>query len=608
MWRLRLGSLRRTALVLLTAACVTVASGAADPASANRKYAAIVIDGKTGEVLFSRKADYRRYPASLTKVMTLYMVFEALEEGKLKLTEKIPMSKRCAGMPPSDLRMKPGEKVAVKKAIVALIVRSANDVACAVAEKLGGTETKFAVKMTKKARAIGMKKSKFRNASGLYHRGQITTARDMATLALRIQKDFPQYYHFFKSLKVTWKGRTWSTHNRLMKYFPGADGLKTGYIRASGFNLITSARRGNMHLVGVVMGGRKSRSRDGHMVNILERNFARLLKRDKYVYPIADRLPEVRPKPNFAAIESREWLLKKVGVMPRPNPFQPDKIDRAKMAVAKLDKEPPEPVSGGGAGTESGTEAAEPTARPESGAKAADTAAPESSKPAVGTNNRKTKATGERKTRTAEARSESPKTPLPVLGASGSGTRPAGAGTPASAKSPSPSSPKPDASGAERRVAATASPDGSRSDPARLIEEGDGQVGTDDLAGQLPASSDEQNDSGDNAVRLASAGPAASHMGASLLAPTQWGVQLGAFTSIQLAEVHLDNAERLQPDVLTREKSALLPKQDGSGKLYRARFGPMDEAEARAACEKLKAGGMHCFALAADDWGEAVRR
>ncbi|MFP4003852.1 MAG: serine hydrolase, partial [Alphaproteobacteria bacterium] len=579
---------RRAALVFLTAIGVVMASASSDPAEANRKYAAIVIDGKTGEVLFSRKADYRRYPASLTKVMTLYMLFDALESGKLQLSGKISVSRRCAGMPPSDLRMKPGEKIEVERAIKALIVRSANDVACAVGETLAGTESKFAVKMTKKARAIGMKRTKFRNASGLYHRGQVTTARDMATLGLRIQKDFPQYYKYFKSLKVSWKGRTWNTHNRLMKYFPGADGLKTGYIRASGFNLITSARRGNMHLVGVVMGGRKSRSRNRHMVSILERNFARLLKRDEYVYPIADRLPELRPKPNFAAIESREWLKKKVGVIPRPNPFQilPDADDSEPAEVAVAQAGPPAPVSGGGTGTsEAGDEQAE----------TAETKAAEDTEEKAQTASAATASAGKEEAdrgKPEETHRRAVQSALPVLAASGAGTFPAGGGNPAGEELPETqgteqpvSSAAPAGEEARQPESRTASaraqrpaqtPDGSTGDSmTQLIEEGDGQVAGDDMAGQVPARPDDGGDAAEGAVQIAGAAPGTSHVGASLLTPSrQWGVQLGAFTTVELAEIHLDNAERLQPDVLTREKSALVPGDEGSGALYRARFGP----------------------------------
>lgn len=597
---------RRAGLALLTVIGVLFASAYADPALANGKYAAIVIDGKTGEVLFSRKADYRRYPASLTKVMTLYMTFEALEDGKLKLTDKIPMSKRCAGMPPSDLRMKPGEKIPVEKAIQALIVRSANDVACAVGEKLGGTEYKFALLMTKKAKSIGMKRTRFRNASGLYHRSQVTTARDMATLALRIQKDFPQYYHYFKSLKVSWNGRTWNTHNRLMKYFPGADGLKTGYVRASGFNLITSARRGNMHLVGVVMGGRKSRSRDRHMVNILERNFARLLKRDDYSYPIADRLPELRPKPDFAAIESEKWLEKKVGVIPKPNPFQPDQSQPAEVAVAELQTSERQPISGGSDGTTQTATEAQAAAEPKEEATPPSRAQAQAARPAGTGEDADEDGNKDRRAQTA----------LPVLAASGSGTLPAGGGTQAGTM------PLEEENGAETAPAQTASsstrlaaaaPQGgpalTEDAAAELIEEGDGQVATDDPGDELSARTEDKGDAAQGAVQLASAVPAASHIGAAIVAPSrQWGVQLGAFTTIELAEIHLDNAERLQPDVLTRRISALVPKDDGAGELYRARFGPMEEAQAKAVCEKLRAGGMHCFAIETDDWGEAVRR
>lgn len=244
--------------------------------SAQARYASMVVDAETGQVLHSVNADTRNYPASLTKIMTLYMVFEALEKGKLTLKQKLKVSKRASGMPPSKLGLKVGETITVEEAIRALSTKSANDVAVVVAEALAGKETTFAQVMTKRARALGMNRTTFRNASGLPNRGQKSTARDMARLAKAVMTDFPQYYHYFSTTKFTYKGRTHRSHNKLLKSYKGTDGIKTGYIRASGFNLVASVERSGRRLIAVVFGGKTSKSRDRHMVKLLDRGFKKL--------------------------------------------------------------------------------------------------------------------------------------------------------------------------------------------------------------------------------------------------------------------------------------------------------------------------------------------
>ena len=196
-----------------------------DPISA--RYASMVVDAKTGKILHASNPDRKRYPASLTKMMTLYMVFDALERKKLTLNQRLKVSRRAQGMPPSKLGLKRGKTIRVKDAILALITKSANDAAVVVAEALGGTEIKFAQMMTKKARQIGMRRTKFRNASGLPNRRQVSTARDMATLARRLIRDFPQYYHFFGTQRFSYKRRTFRNHNKLLANYPGVDGIKT---------------------------------------------------------------------------------------------------------------------------------------------------------------------------------------------------------------------------------------------------------------------------------------------------------------------------------------------------------------------------------------------
>ncbi len=245
----------------------------AQPGVAKAPFSAISVDARTGKILSSVDPDGRRHPASLTKMMTLYLVFEDLESGKIKLTSPVFMSVRAARMQPSKLGVKPGKSVTVELAIKALVVKSANDVAAAVAETLGGTEAAFAERMTRTARSLGMARTVFRNASGLPNPAQVTTARDMATLGLRLQRDFPQYYPYFRTMAFTYGGRSTATHNRLLGKYAGTDGIKTGYIAASGFNLTTSAKRGDKRIVGVVLGGASGASRNAYMKKMLDKAF-----------------------------------------------------------------------------------------------------------------------------------------------------------------------------------------------------------------------------------------------------------------------------------------------------------------------------------------------
>ena len=269
--------------VLLAFAVMVVggAIAAAQPRAAHAGYASIVIDGDTGEVLRSRNADTRNYPASLTKIMTLYMTFQALDEGRLKMSTPLKVSKRAAGQPPSKLGLKRGETITVKQAILALVTKSANDVATVMAEAIGGTEWEFAQAMTRTARSLGMKNTTFRNASGLPNRRQLSTARDMGKLAIALIRNFPQHYHFFSAESFRFRGKRYGNHNNLLGTYRGVDGVKTGYIRASGFNLVASAERGGRRVIAVVFGGKTAKRRDRHMANLLDKGFVRIAARDK---------------------------------------------------------------------------------------------------------------------------------------------------------------------------------------------------------------------------------------------------------------------------------------------------------------------------------------
>ena len=240
---------------------------------APEKDAAIVVDGATGKLLYARNADAIRYPASLTKMMTLYLLFEALDKGKIGLDTPLITSVHASEQEPTKLSMGPGAAIPVETAIKALTVLSANDVAVVIAEALGGTEEAFGAMMTAKAHELGMARTNFHNASGLPDMQQLTTARDMALLARHLAYDFPQYFHYFSVPSFTYGGRSYGSHDNLLTAFAGTDGIKTGYTQLSGFNLVTSAVRNNKHVIGVVLGGPTAAVRDREMMRLLSAAF-----------------------------------------------------------------------------------------------------------------------------------------------------------------------------------------------------------------------------------------------------------------------------------------------------------------------------------------------
>jgi len=325
-------------VTMLFMSLVVVFAAASTPAQA-AKYAAIVIEEDSGQVLFARNADSLRYPASLTKIMTLYLLFEDIEAGRLSLKSRIPVSKIAAGRSPSKLYLKPGQSISAEQAIYALVTKSANDVATAIAEKLAGSERKFAQRMTRKAQALGMSRTKFRNASGLPHSQQRSTARDMARLAIAMRRDFPEYFKYFSTQSFNWNGRKFGNHNKLLSKFKGTDGIKTGYINASGFNLVATVKRNNVRLIGVVFGGKTSRSRDAHMMDILERQFKRInpIKVRRQLAALPTELPTSPPLRDAPAPEiiaqPKKIEVKRLADSPAPHDA-PEFLDAIPTATA----------------------------------------------------------------------------------------------------------------------------------------------------------------------------------------------------------------------------------------------------------------------------------
>ncbi len=261
---------------LAGAGAAAIALTFAPAAHADDRYAAIVLDATTNEVLHADQADAQRFPASLTKMMTLYILFDELERGGVRLSDTMVASRRASQQPPSRLGIRAGDRISVEDAIEALVTRSANDVAVVVAEKLEGSESRFATRMTSKARALGMRDTRYANASGLPDANQITTARDVLTLSQALLRDHPNRYRYFQTASFSWRNVYSRNHNSLLGRVEGVDGIKTGYTRASGFNLASSAQRDGHRIFAVVLGGESAASRDAQMAYLIDNAFAQI--------------------------------------------------------------------------------------------------------------------------------------------------------------------------------------------------------------------------------------------------------------------------------------------------------------------------------------------
>ena len=313
----------------------------ADPIDA-APYADIVVDANSGAVMHATNPDARRHPASLTKIMTLYLLFEQLDAGKLKLDTPLKVSAEAAGQSPTKLGLKPGSTLAVEDAIKGMVTRSANDAAVVVAEAIAGSEDDFAKLMTRKAHALGMHDTVYKNASGLPEDDQITTARDQSTLGRAVQERFPRYYKYFSIRSFTFRGESISNHNHLLGKVEGVDGIKTGYINASGFNLVTSVHRGNRYLVAVVMGGSSGGSRDARMRELINDKIALAsIKRTAPMVAEASGTPDVRPEPMVvtkAEAKPAPMAVAKAELKsdPKPEPMVVTKAE-PKLAAAKVE-------------------------------------------------------------------------------------------------------------------------------------------------------------------------------------------------------------------------------------------------------------------------------
>ncbi|KQV81824.1 D-alanyl-D-alanine carboxypeptidase [Rhizobium sp. Root1220] len=315
-----------------------VDSISADAEAANPKYAGIVVDAETGDVLYSENADRLQYPASLTKMMTLYLTFEALEKGRIHLDTAVPFSAHASGQAPTKLGVRPGGVISVEQAILGLVTLSANDASTALGELMGGSEDRFAQMMTAKAHALGMTRTTYRNANGLPNTAQMTTARDQARLGIALRQHFPQYYGYFSTQSFKFGNRIIRSHNRLVGSVKGVDGIKTGYTRAAGFNLVSSVQVEGKSIVGVVLGGASTPARDSQMRKLIATYLPQASGRGD-VSNLVAQAPKIAPKPVIpAAVAATEVATTTKDVsLPRTAPAPDSRYQGASAQVAYAD-------------------------------------------------------------------------------------------------------------------------------------------------------------------------------------------------------------------------------------------------------------------------------
>ncbi len=526
-----------------------------------QKDAALVVDGQTGRTLYSRNPDAPRHPASLTKMMTLYLLFEQLKNGQMTLATPISISQHAAVQAPTKLYARPGTTVPVDTAIKALVVLSANDIAVAVAESVGGTESHFAELMTAKARSLGMLHTFYHNASGLPDELQITTASDLALLARHLAYDFPEYFHYFSTPSFTYRGITHFTHDNLIGRYDGADGIKTGYTNASGFNLVSSVVRNGAHVIGVVMGGVTSRRRDAEMMQLLDTTFA-AIDRNPLIVAHADvpwhaMASNMQAAPIIAGFQLG-------GSQPSPP------TNQASTAISE------QSIFSGGSDDE---EAAE--LRPDPELDAAGQALSAGIKDAGAA----PAAPQAAPARVASATLPIPPSPLP---------------TRVALATPAPVVPQ--------AVFAQASPASAQA--AALPQSMIAPIRADFRPKVTPRPKP-------RALLLASYRPQAatvvpkpraaipderrspdpSSVSAQSARERQWAIQIGAFADLSMAKARLASYADLSMDMLGQATREVIPFQSADGHtFYRARFGPFPEREAREVCQRLTERGQTCFA------------
>lgn len=510
------------------------------------KDAALIADGETGRALYARNADALRHPASLTKMMTLYLLFEQLKSGQMTLATPLYVSEHAAVQPRTKLNLRPGTNIPVDTAIKSIVVLSANDVAVTIAEAIGGTESHFAELMTAKARALGMSHTYYDNASGLPDPLQITSASDLVILARHLAYDFPQYFHYFSTYSFGYRGATYFTHDNLIGRYEGADGIKTGYTGASGFNLVSSVVRNGVHIIGVVMGGISARRRDSEMVRLLDDTFESIAKNPRLAaretIPWTALANNAETKPVIAGFT----LGNAGGTMP-PAPFPTNQSLLPRPPTASADDE----------------DAAE--SRPDAAYETL-TSPPEA---VVAT---------------------SPVSNHPGSAASSVGSAPAAISLPV------PQAPMSLAVAPPHSESKTAATVGLRANTPRPQPKPSMQLADYQRLAVLSVFTDPRERESARRGNAPTSVPVSRPLSAAL-GRADWTIQIGAFDDAAAAKEELAVYAGRSMDVLGQAARIVAPIQSAEGHvLYRARFGPFVEHQAREVCQLLTVRGETCFA------------
>ncbi|MFS8038205.1 D-alanyl-D-alanine carboxypeptidase family protein [Xanthobacter sp. AM11] len=583
-------------------------SGNDDGARWHYGSSAIMVDANTGKVLYEDNADALRHPASVTKIMTLYLLFEQLEEGNLKLDSDLEVSAKAAAQQPSKLGVRAGSSIEVEDAIKALVTRSANDVAVVIAENLAGSESEFAEAMTRKARALGMSRTVFRNASGLPNPSQVTTARDLAILGRAVQDRFPKQYKYFATRTFYYRGQAIGNHNRLLGRVEGVDGIKTGYTQASGFNLVTSVKRDGRYLVGVVLGGSSGGSRDARMASLISQTL-----------PTAYAGMRTAPKVTEVAEAAIPVARQSAGITPVPvtvtrEPDPPHAVaPLPKPAMAELaSRQPPEPATTASIPPARATQAAAAQPQPKAGSA-------EPIRPVAV----KTVSISRSTAAAAGAGFTTPSGVLGYLGPAGAAQSPAAAAAQAAAEGHARTAPRqvaaldpaprPDAKAAAdareqaqraARIAAMEPDDPYAQAAARARaqhEAAQARAQASAQAAARAAGEPVKPAPAPRPVRTASLAPVAVAEPAPPPAPASarsgWQIQIGAYGGEREARTRLDVAKTKAKAVLGRADAYTEKVVKGASELYRARFAGLDEKGAREACRLLKRNDFDCMTI-----------
>jgi D-alanyl-D-alanine carboxypeptidase len=564
-------------------------------------FSSIIVDGNSGATLAANNPDAIRHPASLAKMMTLYLLFQRLDSGKMKLDTEMPVSEHASDQDPTKLDLRPGQTIRVEDAIKGLVTRSANDAAVVIAEAIGGSEDNFAKMMTRTAHELGMSRTLYRNASGLPDDEQVTTARDQSILGRALQDRFPRYYRYFSTTAFNFRGRTIRGHNHLLGSVEGVDGIKTGYTRASGFNLVTSMRRGNRHLVGVVMGGRSGSSRDATMRSLLADNLEKAATK-RTVATINDRNTseasanvaeaEGTPSPTQTAQPQGAVQVASADGAATPAVRSPSPASQAlslglaaaAVPAGKTRPEPPAPLTSG-------------VIQPQSVA-----AVPGSTEPMKPV-----------KVKTLQVKAGSMK----LASATMPQVSPAVASSVQTARADSlesPSDPVAAKLDADKANAARL-PETSRQETARneLPPQPPGHGTGNGILGVLPASSLTPPAAGQVASGQGSVSQAMAYADPALRAQPQaaqdngairpaahsgWIIQVGALESEGEAQQRIDAARNQAHGLLSKADSFTEPVvAKGERKLYRARFAGLERDQAEAVCKTLKRAEISCITM-----------